>query len=65
MFVCVFLVLMPCCVVQEAKQARLEKQRQELAEYEEMRRAEREKEYAEIAALKEKRVSTVQQVIGL
>lgn len=42
--------------MEEAKQARLEKQRQELAEYEEMRRAEREKEYAEIAALKEKRV---------
>ncbi|MEH0879094.1 hypothetical protein V6M80_12265 [Enterococcus faecium] len=42
--------------MEEAKKARLERQAQEMAEYEEMRRAEREKEAAEIEALRQKRI---------
>lgn len=44
--------------MQEAKKARAEKQAQEMAEYEEMRKEEREREQADIQALRERRVST-------
>ncbi|XP_041365191.1 troponin T-like isoform X2 [Gigantopelta aegis] len=42
--------------MEEAKRKKLEKQQQELAEYEEMRREEREKEAEEIARLRERRL---------
>ena len=47
---------LPVCMPQERMRLKLEKQKEELAEYEESRREEREKEAAEIAALRAKRV---------